>query len=113
MSEMTMIERVADAMRDEAARLHIQRLTHGVVVMYDDPCLDRPLIEPVPVDAIAGWRFETEGAAKAFITERCARAAIEAMREPTPDMTEHPDYVHGNWSRRNIEAWIRSALGEP
>lgn len=50
---------------------------------------------------------------QAEIRDALARAAIEAMREPTEEMTEHETYQHGMWSRRNIEAWLRAALGEP
>ncbi|MEH2508722.1 hypothetical protein V1291_000076 [Nitrobacteraceae bacterium AZCC 1564] len=39
-----------------------------------------------------------------------ARAAIAAMREPTNDMTESKSYIDGEWSRRNIEAFIDAAL---
>lgn len=38
--------------------------------------------------------------------------AIKAMREPTTDMTDQPSYVNGEWSRRNIEAFIDAALGD-
>jgi hypothetical protein len=38
-----------------------------------------------------------------------ARAAIEAMREPTPEMLESERYLYGEWSRRNIEAYFDEA----
>lgn len=41
---------------------------------------------------------------------RYARTAIEATREPTRDMTEHQSYISGEWSRRNIEAYIDAAI---
>lgn len=39
-----------------------------------------------------------------------ARAAIEAMREPTSHETESRSFRNGDWSRRNIEAYIDAAL---
>jgi len=39
-----------------------------------------------------------------------ARAAIEAMREPPESMANHPSYENGEWSRRNIEAFVDAAL---
>ena len=41
-----------------------------------------------------------------------ARAAIEAMREPTPGMLNHPSYIQGEWSRRNVESFIDAAINE-
>lgn len=41
-----------------------------------------------------------------------ARAALEAMREPTPDMAEHPSYEDGKWSLPNIQAFVDAALGK-
>jgi hypothetical protein len=39
-----------------------------------------------------------------------ARAAIEAMREPTEVMLDHWSYRNGEWSRQNIEAFVDAAL---
>lgn len=41
-----------------------------------------------------------------------ARAAIEAMREPTEAMTDHPSYTAGEWSRYTLEAAIDAALSD-
>lgn len=40
-----------------------------------------------------------------------AYAAICTMRELTDDMLNSNEYVDGLWSRRNIEAFVDSALG--
>jgi hypothetical protein len=39
-----------------------------------------------------------------------ARAAIEAMREPTQSMYDHETYTSGQWSNRTLEAMIDAAL---
>ena len=41
-----------------------------------------------------------------------ALAALRAMREPTREMINHPSYVNGEWSRRNIESFFDAAINE-
>lgn len=59
-------------------------------------------------DAVTKW--DDLGVWQKQMLRRQARAAIAAMREPTADLTEHPSYLNGEWSRRNIEAYIDATL---
>ena len=54
--------------------------------------------------------MQLETVNKPFSWENAAWAAINAMREPTPEMTESPSYLNGEWSRRSCEAMIDAAL---
>lgn len=67
-----------------------------------------------PADVLNGtaakkWQEWDDEAARAMLQ---ARAAMAAMREPTDGMISHPSYTTGQWSRRNIEAYIDAALSE-
>lgn len=43
-------------------------------------------------------------------SERHARRAIAALRDLSPDITESASYLAGDFSRRNIEAFVDAAL---
>lgn len=47
-----------------------------------------------------------------FDVSECIRALLTAMREPSEEMIDSEGYRHGLWSRRNIEAYIDTLLGE-
>lgn len=51
-----------------------------------------------------------EGALNWNLYEKHARAAVEAMREPTADLVDSDSYANGLWSRRSITAYLDEAL---
>jgi hypothetical protein len=50
--------------------------------------------------------------ASAFIVgvEEAARAVLSEIRYPTEDVLDHPSYIDGEWSRRDVEAYIDAVL---
>jgi hypothetical protein len=92
MGEMTMVERVARAIESTACpfgyEIRLTRLVDGVstyTLTYDD--------------RVGPLEFGSNGEANRHVSERKrevqARAAIEAMREPTKRMIEAADEVAG------------------
>jgi hypothetical protein len=72
--------------------------------------------ERTPTEIIAEQRVH--GVQVAYRAEHFIKALADAgyvilPREPTQAMTDSPDYVAGNWSRRNWEAILRSAGLDP
>lgn len=37
---------------------------------------------------------------------------LQAAREPTEELLDHPSYMAGEWSRRSVEAYIDTILEE-
>lgn len=71
-----------------------------------------------PVDIIASVDRDCENDAEYCVGSPLALGIIAALdragyvilpKEPTEAMTDHEDYVSGNWSRHNWEAVLRSA----
>jgi hypothetical protein len=62
-----------------------------------------------------GWRYSwRESADESSVGSRgfieCAKAAIASLREPAQTLIDSDSYRNGDWSRRNIEAFLDEVL---
>lgn len=59
-------------------------------------------------DVVRRWADESEEQRETV--RRRMRAAIASLREPTDAMADSRSFQDGEWSRRNVEAFIDEAL---
>lgn len=127
----SMVERVRDAMRQRAMERPVRQVGRAWLV---DNAEEIEIGASVSVDTVAHWRFDSKHQADEFVAMEIARAAIEAMREPTEAMMEaadepfhdeltkqrayamehygKPAYATGGFTERMWRAMITAALAE-
>lgn len=79
------------------------------------PAMVTPAMVEAGIDAYltSSREFDPPEQVVREIIEAAVAGFVILPREPSEAMTDSPDYVAGNWSRRNWEAILRSAALSP
>ncbi len=116
MADSEMVERVAKAIRHETRAWRFVESGREWFALRSEPLSLAGPMEQIPETTSFMKHFlgRVEGdARRAFdhlVDEHCAAAAIFAMRELTDDICETQAFLAGEFSRRNVEAFIDAAL---